>query len=82
MITAKAAYNKLKSRLGNKFVILDGFEISDAYIFSVIDNQGNGGYPFYSVTKNEGLIGGYNPMYDIDEFEDGTQNHPIDVTNL
>lgn len=84
MISVSSAYSTLKKRLPNNFRIVDGFEIKDAYIFSVIDKngKGNGGYPFFSVLKRDGTIGGYNPMQDIPEYMNAIKNHEIDIAYL
>lgn len=84
MITVAVAYRRLKNKLPSNFVIIDGFEIKDAYIFSITDKKGEGagGYPFYSVLKSNGAIGGYNPMQNIPEYMNAIKNNHIDVGAL
>lgn len=80
MITATMAYRKLKNKLPNNLKIIDGFEINDAFIFSVTNGENE--YPFYSVSKRDGSIGGYNPMQNIPEYMNAIKNRAIDIESL
>lgn len=83
MITLEFAYNKLKKKIGDKFIIVNGFELNEAYVFSIADSKyGTTGYPFFSVQKKDGAIGGYNPMMDLDEFQYAIENKGINIISL
>lgn len=84
MITVAVAYRRLKNKLPSNFIISDGFEIKDAYIFSVSDKTGEttGAFPFFSVLKSTGEIGGYNPMQNIPEYMNAIKNNSIDIQEL
>ena len=83
MITLEFAYNKLRKRIGDKYIIVDGFELKDAYVFSIADSKyGTTGYPYFSVKKADGSIGGYNPIVDLDEYLYAIENKGIDISAL
>ena len=84
MITVAVAYRRLKNKLPKNIIISDGFEIKDAYIFSVSDKSGEatGAFPFFSVLKSTGEIGGYNPIQNIPEYMNAIKNRAIDIESL